>query len=52
MSVIEGLAAVLLVLGSVLVLRAVFLADRAEEGAHGLRTSPQEPKTPSLRRAA
>ena len=49
MTVLEGLAALLLILGSVLVLGTVLLADRA-----GDRAGPREasPESPRLKRAA
>ena len=52
MTVLETLAAILLILGSVMVLRAVFLADRALEGAYPMEPSGEEPEAPPLRRAA
>ena len=46
---LEALAAVLLILGSVLVLRTVLLADRDEGRASPRAASPESPK---LKRAA
>jgi hypothetical protein len=51
-TVLETVAAILLILGSVMVLRTVFLADRALEDANRLEPSGQEPEAPSLGRAA
>jgi hypothetical protein len=48
-TLLEGLAAVLLILGSVLVLRTVLLADRAEDRAGPREASPEAPR---LRKAA
>jgi hypothetical protein len=49
---LEGFAAVLLVLGSVLVLWTVLRADRAEEAGGAPRSSPEQPVHRTLGRAA
>jgi hypothetical protein len=48
-TLLEGLAAVLLILGSVLVLRTVLMADLTEGPADPLEAAPD---APPLRRAA